>query len=67
MTVKEKKPRIRRSRYWKSYMVQRCDWSDRSVSTGEKEVCRVEMVEVGDMRLRSFERILRRMRCGTSI
>jgi hypothetical protein len=67
MMVKEKKPRIRSSRYWKSYIVQRWDWSDRRVSTGENEVCSVEMEEVGDMRLRSFERILRRIRCGTSI
>lgn len=62
MTVKEKMPMIKSNKYWKSYKVHRCDCRARKVSTGEKEVCNDEIEEVGDKRLRSFERSLRRTR-----
>lgn len=65
MIVKEKKPMMRSNKYWKSYSVHRCVCKDLRVSTGEKEVCNLDMDEVGERRLRSLDRSLRRMRCGT--
>lgn len=65
MTVNEKIATINNSKYWKSYVVHRWLCSDRSVSTGENEVCKEDIDEVGDILLLSFDRIFRRMRCGT--
>lgn len=62
MIVREKMPTISSNKYWKSYTVHRWVCKDLRVSAGEKEVCRVAMEEVGDKRLRSLERSLRRMR-----
>ena len=62
MTHRENMPRIAIMRYCPSYMVQRCERSDRSVSTGEKDVLRLAMAEAGDCRLRSFDRSFRRSR-----
>ena len=56
----EKIPSMASIRYWPSYAVHRCDCKDRRVSAGEKEVCRVVIVEAGDCRFRSFERSFRR-------
>lgn len=62
ITVKEKIPRTNSNKYWKSYNVQRWPCNDLSVSTGEKEVCKDDMDEVGDSRLRSLDRSFRRIR-----
>lgn len=62
MKVKEKMPTTSNNRYWKSYNVRRWAWRSRSVSMGENEVCSEAMDEVGDIRLRNLDRILRRMR-----
>lgn len=59
---REKMPTISSSKYWKSYNVQRWLCNDRRVSTGEKDVCKLDIDEVGDSRLRNLERSLRRMR-----
>lgn len=62
MIVKEKIPTISSSRYWKSYKVHRCLWSDLKVSAGEKDVCSEAMEDEGDIRLRNFDRSRRRTR-----
>jgi len=66
MTLSEKMPTIMSSRYWKSYSVQRCACSDLRVSKGENDVCRADIEDVGETRLRNLDRNLRLMRWGTS-
>lgn len=60
MMHSDKMPKTPMNRYCASHMVHLCAFNVFSVSDGDHDVLSVVMEEVGDMRLRSFDLILRR-------
>jgi hypothetical protein len=57
MTERAKMATMARMRYWPSYMDHGCVRSDRSVSAGEKDVSRLAIDDVTDVRDRMRERV----------